>query len=271
MALIEQALADTQQAFDSVAGDYDRSNAANPILTAMRRRVLDAIVAHTPVAGRILDLGCGPGTDVETLAQRGYRLTAIDWSSAMVDETRARMARTRLEEQVEIHHLGIHELERLPPGSFDTAYSNFGALNCVPSLPDAIRLVADRIVSGGVLVASVIGRVCPWEIALFVSRGAWSRVAVRYGKDLTPVPLNGRTVWTRYYTPAEFERACVRSGFTRVSLRALGVFAPPPYMDAFAARRPELVGRLQRLDDRVAHWPVIRTLGDHFLMVLRKS
>ncbi len=51
VALIEQALADTQQAFDGVAGDYDRSNAENPMLRAMRRRVLDAIVAHTPVGG----------------------------------------------------------------------------------------------------------------------------------------------------------------------------------------------------------------------------
>ena len=270
MAVIETALADTQQAFDSVASGYDRSNAANPILTAMRQRVLAAIVAYTPSAGQVLDLGCGPGADVETLALRGYRLTAIDWSAAMVEETKARVARAGLGSRVDIHHLGIQELDRMPARRFDTVYSNFGALNCVPSLPDGIRLVADRLVEGGVFVASVIGRMCPWEMALFAGRGDFARMAVRFSRDLTPVPLNGRTVWTRYYTPAEFERVTASFGFARVSLRALGVFSPPPYMEAFASRHPALVAGLQRLEDRSGYWPVVRNLGDHFLLVLKK-
>ena len=271
MALIESALADTQQAFDSVAAGYDRSNAANPLLAAMRERVLAAIIAHTPPAGRVLDLGCGPGADAASLAGRGHRVTAIDWSSAMVEETRTRVARAGFAGTVDVHHLGIQELDRLPSGRFESVYSNFGALNCVPNLADAITLVADRIVPNGVFVASVIGRVCPWEIALFASRADFARAAVRFARDLTPVPLNGRTVWTRYYTPVEFERVCARFGLRRRSLRALGVFAPPPYMEGFAARRPAWIARLQRLEDRTASWPIVRSLGDHFLMVLKKS
>jgi hypothetical protein len=42
-------------------------------------------------------------------------------------------------------------------------------------------------------------------------------------------------------------------------------------MESFASRRPGFVARLQRLEDRTAHWPVVRNLGDHFLMVLKKS
>jgi hypothetical protein len=84
------------------------------------------------------------------------------------------------------------------------------------------------------------------------------------------VPLEGHTVWTRYYTPGGFERIFAAAGFTRVSLRSLGLFAPPPYMQAFANRHPGLVGALQRLDDRVGAWPAVRALGDHFLVVLRR-
>lgn len=268
---MEQALADTQRAFDSVAIDYDRSNACNLVLCAMRRRVVATIVAHTPEGGRILDLGCGPGADEETLVGAGFSVTAIDWSAAMVDQTKKRLARAGLGGRVDVHHLGIQELDHLPPAFFDTVCSNFGPLNCVPSLPDAVRLIADRVRPGGRFIASVIGRVCPWEIGLYAGRADWTRLAVRFARQARPVPLNGETVWTRYYTPGAFARVAATSGFELVSCRGLGVFVPPPYMDAFAARHPALVARLQRLEDLAGGWPGVRNLGDHFLIVMRKA
>jgi SAM-dependent methyltransferase len=271
VAVMDQTLLDTQRAFDGVASAYDRSNADNPTLCGMRRRTLAAVAAHVPAGGRIIDLGCGPGADDEALARAGYRVAAIDWSSAMVEETRKRIARAGLQDRVDVHHLGIHQLDSLPPSSFDAACSNFGPLNCVPSLPDAARLIGDRVRPGGVFVASVIGRICPWELALYGWRRDWTRLRVRFARRLVPVPLDGRTVWTSYYTPGEFERPFVGAGFTRVSLRALGLFVPPPYMDRFAARHRSLVARLQGLEDRVGAWPGLRTWGDHFLMVLRKA
>ena len=86
-----------------------------------------------------------------------------------------------------------------------------------------------------------------------------------------PVPLEGGTVWTQYYTPRAFERIFAAAGLTRVSLRTLGLFVPPPYLQAFALRHPALIDRLQRLEDAVCHWPGIRAWGDHFLIVLRKA
>jgi SAM-dependent methyltransferase len=271
VAAVDQALADTQVAFDGVASTYARSNDENRTLREMRLRTLAAITTHVPAGSRILDLGCGPGCDDEHLARRGYSVTAIDWSPAMVDEARRRVRAAGVEDRVDVHHLGIHQLDRLAPGRFDAATSNFGPLNCVPSLPDAARLIADRLRPGGVLVASVIGRVCPWEIARYLIRGDWTRVGIRFTRDLVGVPLNGRTVWMRYHTPESFERTFKASGLTRVSLRALGLFAPPPYMQGFADRHWPLVAALQRIDDLVGACPGLRGLGDHFLVVLRKA
>jgi hypothetical protein len=75
----------------------------------------------------------------------------------------------------------------------------------------------------------------------------------------------------RYHTPGTFERAFKAAGFARVSVRALGLFVPPPYMQAFADRHRPLVERLQRVDDMVGTYPVLRGFGDHFLVVLRKA
>jgi SAM-dependent methyltransferase len=273
MGVLMPALSDTQRAFDGVAGGYDQSNAANPILCAMRARVRATLAASVPVGAHLLDLGCGPGTDAADFGAKGYRVTAIDWSPAMVGEARRRVREDGVSNRVDVQHLGIHELDRLDraSASFDAAYSNFGPLNCVADPAAAARQIADRLKPGGVLVASVIGRVCPWEIALYVARGDFRRAAIRFRRGLVPVPLDQGTVWTRYFSPRELETVFAAAGLTRVSLRALGLFVPPPYLQSFADRHRALVAGLQRAEDRCGGWPVLRAWGDHFLIVLRKG
>ena len=221
MAIGERALLETRAAFDGVAPTYDRANEDNRTLLGMRQRTMDAVRRHVAPGGHILDLGCGPGRDDEDLARGGFRVTAIDWSPAMVGETGARIRRAGLEDRVQVKHLGIQEIEKLSPVRFDAACSNFGPLNCVPHLPHTARLIANRLRPGGVLVASVIGRFCPWEIALYAARRDWARMRVRFARGFAAVPLDGRTVWTRYYShggvPARVPRGRLR---TRVAARA---------------------------------------------------
>jgi hypothetical protein len=120
------------------------------------------------------------------------------------------------------------------------------------------------------LIASVIGRVCPWELAIFSRKGDWRRAAARWSREPVPVPLSGRTVWTRYYSPSEFRSTFAAAGFTLRSLRTLGLLVPPPYALAFADRHARLVARLQVIEDRVAGWPGVRGWGDHFLVVMER-
>ena len=267
----EQALADTRLAFDRVASTYDHSNEINPILRAMRDRARTVLERSVLPGARILDLGSGPGTDVVPLARAGYDVTGVDWSPAMVAEARRRIAEAGVARNARVENLGIHQLPQLAPSLYDAAYSNFGALNCVADLAVAAKDVASRLRPRGVLVASVIGRVCPWEIALYASRASWSRAALRFSRNAVPVPLEGRTVWTRYYSPREFIRTFGAAGFAPVHLRTLGCAAPPPYLQAFAERHPGLVASLHRLDDLIGACPGIRALGDHFLVVMRRA
>jgi SAM-dependent methyltransferase len=269
MVSAHHALLETQRAFDGVAHTYDGSNRANPLLSAMRHTGLATLLRFAPAGARVLDLGCGPGTDAPALAAAGFNVLAIDWSPQMVAQATARAADSG--SRVAVMQLGIDDLDRLAPLMFDAVWSNFGPLNCVADLARAARLLADRIVSGGYLVASVIGRICPWELALYAARFDWRRLRVRFARAPVAVPLERGTVWTRYYTPSAFEGGFRAAGFERVELRGLAVATPPPYMEAFARRRPGLVRRLQRLDAVVGGWPIVRSLGDHFLIVMRKT
>lgn len=265
-----QRLVETQRAFDEVAAGYDGPLGNNTLIQAMRARTLAAVTRSVQPGSALLDLGCGTGLDAVALGRQGYRVTAIDWSANMVAQTRERARRAGTNGMVAAHQVGIHELGRLPAGTFDGAYSNLGALNCVPDLGSAAVSIAARLRPGGVFIASVMGRVCPWELAIFARKHAWRRAAARWSTKPVAVPLNGRTVWTRYYSPSEFRSTFAAAGFSLKSLRTLGLLVPPPYAIAFSERHPHLLARLQGVEDRIAAWPGVRRWGDHFLVVMER-
>ena len=166
--------------------------------------------------------------------------------------------------------VGAHELRRLEgDGTFDGAYSDLGPLNCVPDLTDVSRACARLLKPGGALVFTVVGRVCPWEIAHYAWRWNWSRVTIRFARNVVPVGMNKRTIWTRYYTPREFYRGFERD-FTLEHYRGLCVFAPPPYLTGVRERHSRVYELLWRIDRRTAGWPLLRSIGDHFLIVMTK-
>jgi len=264
-------LRDTQAAFDSVACDYDGPRGNNAQIQDMRSEMWRSLDAAFPDASRLLDLGCGTGLDAVRMAARGHWVTAVDWSPLMVQRTRDRAAREQMAQRVRAVNVGAHELNRLDEaGQYDGAYSNLGPLNCVPDLGDVSRECARLLKPGGTLVFTVIGRLCPWEIVHYLRRGRWGRATLRFARQAVPVSMNKHTIWTRYYGPREFYRA-FRQDFTLHHYRGLCIFSPPPYLTWVRERHPVLEGRLQRLDRRVSGWPLLRAVGDHFLVVMTKK
>ena len=59
---------DTQQAFDSVAADYDGPLGNNELIQRMRKSVWKLLADNFPPGSRLLDLGCGTGLDAAHLA-----------------------------------------------------------------------------------------------------------------------------------------------------------------------------------------------------------
>ncbi len=261
-------LQETRLAFDSVAADYDGPRGNNELIQRMRRTLWDTVDRQVPAGGRLLDLGCGTGLDALHFARRGHPVVATDWSPAMVERTRERIAHARPPAPVTALALGIQQLGELD-GRFDGIYSDFGPMNCAPDLADTAGQCARLLTPGGVLVFSVIGRICPWELGHYALRGRFRRAAVRAARGATPVGMNRHVIWTRYYLPREFHRPFA-SAFVLQEYRALSLFMPPPYLVDRYRRRQRWYERLGRLDDRIGGWPLLRDMGDHFLMVMRK-
>ena len=263
-------LCETRDAFDSVACDYDGPRGNNPLIQEMRREMWRWLDDTFTVPSRLLDLGCGTGLDAVRMAGLGHHVTATDWSPLMVQRAQERVEREGLTAQVQVVAVGGQDLQRLgATAGYDGVYSNLGPLNCVPDLTDVSRECGRLLRPGGMLVVTVIGRICPWEIAHYLLRRKWARAAVRFARSMVPVGMNHHTIWTRYYGPREFYRF-FRQQFTLRHFRGLCVFAPPPYLTSVPEKYPHAYERLWRLDRRVSAWPVVRAMGDHFLMVMRR-
>ncbi|WP_266171416.1 class I SAM-dependent methyltransferase [Dyella subtropica] len=261
-------LLDTQRAFDSVAADYDGPRGNNELIQRMRLTLWDTVHSEVPSGCRLLDLGCGTGIDAVEFARRGFHVVATDWSPLMVERTRLRVAAAALQSRVTATHLGVQQLDQLE-GEFDGIYSNFGPLNCAPDLRAVAAECARLLRPGGTLFFSVMGRICPWELGYYALRGRFKRAGVRAARGATAVGMNGHTIWTYYYLPREFYRAFAEH-FSLKSYRALSLFMPPPYLVDYYRRRRHWCERLGRLDDRLGALPLLRDMGDHFLMVMRR-
>ena len=114
---------------------------------------------------------------------------------------------------------------------------------------------------------TVIGRLCPWEIVHYARRCAGRRIAVRFARRAMPIGMNQRTIWTRYYTPRELYRPFAPH-FTLEHHRRCAC-SPRRHLTWVRDRHPSHTN-YGAIDRRLGGWPLLRAIGDHFLIVMRK-
>lgn len=105
--------------------------------------------------GRALDLGCGEGADALWLAERGWRVTAIDIAQTALERGAAEAARRGL-----VVDWRCADLTRaLPSGPYDLVSAQF--LQSPVALPrdEVLRRAAAEVAPGGALL--VVGHAAP--------------------------------------------------------------------------------------------------------------
>ena len=99
--------------------------------------------------GRALDAGCGEGGDAIWLAQRGWQVTAVDFSATAIERGRAQAAKLGVAER--ISWVVADLAEWVPPSGADLATSHF--LHVPPAARKAaFGRLADAVAPGGTLL-----------------------------------------------------------------------------------------------------------------------
>ena len=256
--------------FDELASGYDDTFTRGAIGALLRRPLWRRLDAAFAPGSRVLELGCGTGEDAVHLGRRGVRVLATDASPGMVAAARRKVAAAGLAERVEVLQLAIEELGGLgrPSGAapFDGAYSSFGGLNCVGDLRRVGLDLAALLRPGARLLLCVMGPLVPWEWVWFGARGEPGKALRR----LRPGGAAWRGMTIRYPTIGTVRRAFAPGFRASGAPAALGALLPPSYAEAWAARHPRLLARLDRWERRWESLPPLPWLADHYLLELER-
>ncbi len=122
-----------------------------------------AAVAETLAPGAALEVGCGEGADAVWLAERGWRVTALDVSETAVRRG-AEAARARGLEEERIRFVAADGVDALPEGGFDLVASSF-LHSWEPDFPRIalLRASAERVAPGGALLVISHAAPPPWS------------------------------------------------------------------------------------------------------------
>lgn len=85
---MEAKASNVQSTYDSIAEEYAKRVYGELAHKPLDRELLDRFAANVGRAGKICDLGCGPGHVASYLAQRGADVCGIDLSARMVEIAR---------------------------------------------------------------------------------------------------------------------------------------------------------------------------------------
>lgn len=256
------------EAFDSISTIFD-SDFENLITRSLRTRVYHKIQSLIPSGSTILDVNCGTGIDAIYLSSKGYPVLGIDISPRMIDQACGKLNVSR---RADVHFKvgSFDNLSKLTSDRYDLVLSNFGGLNCTDDLKHVAKEVAAITKPNGFFIAVIMPPVCLWEIVVGLLRLNWKFAFRRLGKNSLATGFRGKTFSVTYHPLQKFV-AAFRQWFDVQEIRGYNIFSPPPHATQFKNAYPQLSRWLEQIDDVVAHLPLLRSMGDHYLVVLRKK
>jgi ubiquinone/menaquinone biosynthesis C-methylase UbiE len=112
---------------------------------------------------KVLEIGCGIGTDTINFARHGAQVTAVDLSEKSIEIARQRARVFGLEDKIRFYHGDAERLsEFLPQESYDLVYS-FGVIHHTPH-PDNVLAQITRYVKPGGAVKIMVYYRWSWKV-----------------------------------------------------------------------------------------------------------
>src|SRR5271156_2715089 len=258
--------------FDAVAERYDESFTSSRIGQAQRASVWKELEKTFRSGDRVLEIGCGTGVDACFLAERGVRVVACDSSSRMIAVTTRRILESGQQKLVQPLLLRAEDISTLPADeSFDGAFSNFGALNCVQDLQSLVRDLAALLKPGATALLCWMGPCCAWEMIWYLAQGNRNKAFRRLNREGVTARIADGAFIHVHYPSVKLLAHTLAPEFRLQSFKGIGVSVPPSYLDHWAQRYPRLLQLCERAESGLGRTPGIRALADHVLLRFQRT
>ncbi|MDK1028418.1 MAG: methyltransferase domain-containing protein [Anaerolineae bacterium] len=263
----EPALAAVAEAFSRKARVYDAYGESNPIVEWSRKQARLSLLRRLKPQDAILELNAGTGADAAHFVSQGFRVHATELADGMLEQLKAKVKQLNQNERFTFQQCSFTNLDSVQGGPYDALFSNFGGLNCIPTLELMTEGLPRLLKPGAWVVLVLLAKICPWEIAQLL-RGHWAAATRRLRPGGVLANVEGIQFKTYYFTPRQVQNTFPPS-FQFVSLQSLCLFCPPSYLEKFSKKYPKLTANLMRLDERLNDkWP-LNSWGDFFILTMQ--
>ncbi len=258
-------------AFSLQSGIFDRIYTGNAIIEYKRQRVREHTMKYLPEESSILELNSGTGDDAIFFAGKGHLVHATDISEGMQLILKQKVAEQGFQNKISTELCSFTQLDLLQnKGPYDLIFSNFGGLNCTGDLGKVLNSLEDLVKPGGQITLVIISTFCLWE-TLLLFKGKFKTATRRFfsgkGRNANIEGLN----FTCWYYDAGFIQQKMKRKFDVISVEGLCSIVPPSYIEGFAEKYSRTFSFLSRMENKLKHlWP-IRSLGDYFIISLRRK
>jgi ubiquinone/menaquinone biosynthesis C-methylase UbiE len=255
-------------AFSKQSSVFDRLEEDNLILQWMRKQVHEHCLRFYKRGDSILELNCGTGIDAVFFAEHGMHVHATDISKGMLGEFEKKIRGTKISGLITMQQSSFTELKSTLKGKkFEHIFSDFGGLNCAENIEAVIAQFKTLLKPGGTVTLVIMPPVCPWEILLAL-KGNFKTAFRRFKKNGADSNVEEIHFKTYYFTPSRLVRA-FGNDYTRLDLRSLASLVPPPYLEKFPRKYPDLFNTLKRMDEKVSHTFPFNRWADHFILTMK--
>ena len=211
---------------------------------------------------KVLEIGCGIGTDTINFARNGADVTAVDLSGKSLEIASQRAAVFQLRDRICFLSADAEQLgDCLPANSYDLVYS-FGVIHHTPHPDRVLEQIRKLLRPGGTLKMMVYNR-WSWKvlwILLAEGRGRFwrlSRLVAAHSEAQTGCPV------TYVYSRNQARRLVERHGFKVTDLRVDHIF--PYRVQDYVEYRYHVVWYFRWLPRQVFRWLELR-LGWHLCL-----
>jgi ubiquinone/menaquinone biosynthesis C-methylase UbiE len=256
-----------REAFSAVASGYDDAFSRRPHVLLVRMQVQALMKTWFPPKGVVLELGCGTGEDALFLKSQHFRVIASDISLDMLRTAKEKSS--RLGYDIDFLQLAAESLQAVKEQSCNAILSNFGGLNCVEDIDRVLNICHGILQERGVVILCLMNNRSFWKMMIDLSRGRFPVLFLGADQAGVNASVGTHSIRIWYHSIHQLKH---RAGgrFTIRKIVGLNILTPPPGAVTIRSRHPVLMKFLESIERRIASFPLLSRLGDHFVIVLER-